>query len=72
MTWLSLALGLVQLLNWVFSKLDAQSKETALRKLIDDQQTRDDLDAIRIADAARAGVPTDDVSLRAPDEHSRT
>lgn len=72
MSWLSLALALVQLVNWVFTKLDAAQKEQALRKLIEDQQMKDDLNAIAIADHARSTIGLDPDSLRAVDPNSRT
>lgn len=76
MTWLSLALALVQLVNYVFGKLDAAAREKAVRALVEQENLKADMEAITNANAARDAVERqlrgDPDSVRAPDPDSRT
>ena len=56
MTWLSLALALVQAINFVFGKLDAAAKEKAVRALVEQENLQKALDENNRARAARDDV----------------
>lgn len=49
--WLSLALGLIQLVNMIMTRLDASEKEKAMRKLVEADNLKQDLAAISLAKA---------------------
>jgi len=75
-TWLSLALALVQLVNYVFGKLDAAAKDKAVRALVEQENLKADMEAIARANDARSaverGLANDPDSLRSADPDSRT
>ncbi len=49
--WLSLALGLIQLVNMIMTRLDASEKEKAMRKLVESENLKADLAAIALGKA---------------------
>ncbi len=49
--WLSLALGLIQLVNMIMTRLDASEKEKAIRKMVESDNLKQDLAAIALAKA---------------------
>lgn len=73
--WGSLALGIVQLLNWVTQYLDEQTRQKVVGALINAENLKLDEDAIKKAREARAGVERDLAAdpgrVRAPDEFQR-
>lgn len=75
MTWLSFALGLVQLLNYVFGRLDADAKKRAAEALVNSENMKADMEAIARANAARDAVKRDlgddDGRVRASDPDAR-
>lgn len=51
MTWLSLALGIVQLINMIMTRLGDAEKEKVIRKMIEADNLKKDLSAIALAKA---------------------
>ncbi len=49
--WLSLALGLIQLVNMIMTRLDASEKEKAMRKMVESENLKADLAAIALGRA---------------------
>jgi hypothetical protein len=49
--WLSLALGLIQLVNMIMTRLDASEKEKAMRKMVESENLKADLAAIALGKA---------------------
>lgn len=71
MTGLSLALALVQLLNFVVGLLDSSGKTKTAQALSEAENLKHDLAAVHDANLARAAVAVDDASLRVPNADSR-
>lgn len=74
-TWLALALGLVQLINMVMTRLDAAEKEKAMKKLLEADFLKQDLAAIaRARDALNTKLKElghDEAKIKEPDKDMR-
>lgn len=75
MSYLSIALALIQIVNWLVGQLDAAAKEKAIRAIVEQENLKNDLKAINDANRARDDVLRDISSgvrgVRTPDEDAR-
>lgn len=69
--WLALALGLINLVNTVMSRLDAAEKEKAMKKLLEAEFLKQDLAAIakarEVLKAKSQELGDDEAKIKAPD-----
>lgn len=73
--WLSLALGLIQLVNMIMTRLDASEKERAIRKMVEADNLKRDLAAIALgkatADELRKRLDAFPALVNEPDKDMR-
>ena len=70
--WLNLALGLIQVVNYVLDKLDEAQKRKVWEEVLKTKLGAIADEQIQIALAARLSVDTSPERLRAPDPNSRS
>jgi hypothetical protein len=74
-TYLQAVIGLIQIINWVMSKLDEQKRAAAMAALWEQEFMRRDKETLDAANAARAALEQrlrdDPNRLREPDPFER-